>query len=151
MSIKVVDAKVVRVSTALYRALSSFAASSLKERYLWNVGVHLLDKVIFEKTGKWRLVISSMEALLEAPNSSCIKYNYNDGAVEIVDKMTGVITTKEPVEIIRTYLAPDRELPFSGPLSLEKILDKMELYYEAARNHIAECMELHEEAEAKVE
>jgi hypothetical protein len=157
LELKIVDARIIRVSTALYRTLTSFAASSLKAKYLWNVGIHLHDRgedsVVFEKTGKWRLVVSmvegKIEALLEAP-LSCVKFNYDGGVVEVMDKMAGVITIKEPLEIMRTYLIPDKELPFSGPLSLAKIVDKMEMYIMAAQSHIAECA-VHEEAEAKEE
>jgi hypothetical protein len=156
MSIKVVDAKVIRVSTALYRATRSFLESSLKDKYLWNTGIHLLDKVIFEKTGKWRLVISSaenkMEALLEAPNSSCIKY-YDSSVVEVIDAVSFLrIDAREaPLELERTFLAPDKDMPFAGPIRVADIVAKMELYLMAAKNHLDECALVHEEAEAKEE
>jgi hypothetical protein len=159
LELKIVDARIITVSSTLYRTLRSFAESSVKAKYLWNTGIHLrgaIDSVVFEKTGKWRLVVSmvegKIEAWLEAPNLSCVKFNYD--AVEIVDK-AGIITIKEPLEVMRSYLVPDKELPFASPLSLAKILDKMEMYIMAAQNHIAECTLtlMHEEVreEAKAE
>ena len=155
LELKIVDAKMITVSSTLYRAVRSFAESSVKAKYLWNTGIHLrgaIDSVVFEKTGKWRLVVSKvegkMEAWLEAPYLSYIKFNYDTAEVEIVDK-AGIITIREPLEIMRSYLVPDKDLPFSGPLSLAKIVDKMELYVMAAQSHLDECAgkELHEETE----
>jgi hypothetical protein len=174
---KVVDANVVRVSTSLYRAAESFAYSSLKTAYPWNIGVHLCrrargklgewsweDTVIFEKPGKWTLwyverveqnppseaARSENYVVLETPNlRSHIKY---DGArVEVADPAAtfAIDAYKDPIELERTFIAPDRDLPFAEPLSLARLVEKMALYFEAAAQHIKECAR--KEVEAAVE
>jgi hypothetical protein len=170
---KVVDANVVKVSTSLYRAVESFAYSSLKTAYLWNIGIHLHrkfgewsweDTVIFKKSGKWTLwYVSRVEqnppseaaksenyVVLETPNlRSHIKY---DGVrVEVVDPLT-TFTIEDPIELERAFIAPDRDLPFAEPLSLAEVVEKMALYFEIAQRHIDECARRPtEEARAETE
>jgi hypothetical protein len=158
---KVVDANVVTISAPLYRALKSFVYSSLKATYVWNTGVHLHrkfgewsweDVVAFRKTGKWTLryverveqnppsepAKSEQYMVLETPRAFI---KYNGVCVNVVDPVATITIDafKNPVELERTFLAPDKDLPFSGPLSLVEVIEKMELYFEAARRHVEEC------------
>jgi hypothetical protein len=157
---KVVDASIVKVSAPLYRALKSFLYSSLKTKYAWNTGVHIYkklgewsweDTVTFRKTGKWTLrYVESVEQnppsesrseqyiVLETPRA-LIKYN--GVCVSVVDPVATIAIDafKNPTELERTFLAPDKDLPFSEPISLAEVIEKMELYFEAARRHVEEC------------
>jgi hypothetical protein len=174
---KVVDANTVKVSAQLYRVVKSFLNSSLKTIYLWNTGVHQYrrfgewsweDVVTFRKAGKWTLkYIDKVEqnppseaksenyVVLETPNlRSHIKF---DGVrVEVVDPVVAftIDAHKNPVELERTLLVPDRDLPFAEPLSLAEVVEKMALYFETAQRHIEECArkgEAEASAEAAVE
>jgi len=159
--VRVIDAKIVKVSPKLYRTLLSFVNSSLKAEYIWNTGVHLWEResphelheqVIFEKPHKWILrVVYYTErtpegdrgvqyALLETPDASpCIK---SDGVrVEVMDKEASftIDCYKEPVELQRTFILPSRPLPFAGPLPLARVIDRIAVYSEAAAGHIETC------------
>jgi hypothetical protein len=139
--------------------LQSFVSSSKRTKYVWNVGVHLYkergefsweDRVIFKKPSKW--IVEVVQYVYQKPpeekksetyvaletGRGYVKY---DGVrVEVADPVnTFVIDAyRDPVELERTYLVPERELPFAEPLSLAEIVDKLAEHYEAAQRHIEE-------------
>jgi hypothetical protein len=166
----VVDARVEKVSTRLYRALQSFLDSSEKTKYVWNVGVHLYkergefsweDRVIFKKPGKWIVEVvqyvyqrppeekkGEAYAALVVPRAH-VKF---DGVrVEVADPICtfSIDAYKDPLELERTYLVPERDLPFAEPLSLAEVVDKLTEYFEAAQRHIEEEVRAEAKSEAK--
>jgi hypothetical protein len=173
----VVDARIEKVTTRLYRALQSFAYSSMRTRYVWNVGIHLFkergefsweDRVIFKKPGKW--VVEVVQCVFQRPpeDAKCETYvalttgrgyiKYDGVRVEVADPVASfqINAYENPVELERTYLVPERDLPFAEPLSLAEIVYKLAEYYDAAQRHIdeevrAESARELEKAEAKSE
>jgi hypothetical protein len=155
----VIDARIEKVSTRLYRALQSFAYSSERTKYVWNVGVHLHEegefsweeRVIFKKPGKW--IVEVVQYVYQRPPEEPAKsetyvaletgrgyVKYDGVRVEVAGPICtfSIDAYKDPLELERTYLVPERELPFAEPLSLAEIVDKLAKYYEAAQRHIRE-------------
>jgi hypothetical protein len=142
---RVVDATPLKVSRELYNTIRSFVESSTKDTYPHNTGVHHGDVVIFEKKGKWRLIVKVNEVELRrgilytrlVMGAGRYKLEVSDygGTVAIE------FSSDNPSEIKSVVVVPSEPVPYSIPIPAEHLADKMMIYHFSVVEHISssEC------------
>jgi len=123
---RIVEARIHSVPRTVYRVFRSFVESSPKEIYYWNTGVLVGNEVVFEKRGKWKLVISLKEksvALEKRQRTALIIRRENgqwrmsiEGIPEVFPVETNVLYTN--------YIVSD--VPFARPIAFSEIIEKIE-------------------------
>jgi len=126
-----VQAKFIEVPKYVYNTIRSFIESSSKSGYPWNTGVMLNGKIIFQKYGKWKLVVHLK------PEQSCIVTLFS-GTIPILclalDESKprlklNIYTETIQFESIGTYYVISRErVPFEVPIPLTEVLEKLKEY-----------------------
>jgi hypothetical protein len=127
----VVKPKSIIVDKQTYNTIRSFVESSVKPVYAFNVGICIDSGAVFEKRGKWRLVITPRKVVLHNKrvsihvysNSSCIEFDFGEQKLCVRED-----------ELKEYGIVPDTEIPYAKPISLHDFVEKLLLYYEAAQD-----------------
>jgi len=128
-----VKPKALIVDKQTYNTIRSFVESSTKPIYTFNVGICeflSVNGAVFEKRGKWRLVITPRKAVLH--NNRVSIHVYFDSSIEI-DFGDQKLTVRED-ELKEYGIVPDTKIPYMKPISLHDFVEKLMLYYEAAQD-----------------
>jgi len=127
---KVVEARVHNVPRAIYRTIRSFVESSPKVVYHWNIGVLVEKEVIFEKCGKWRLIVDLKEKsiVLEKQQRAALILRKENGqwrmSIEGVPEVFPV-----EINVLRAnYIVSD--VPFARLIAFNEIFSKIEEFVE---------------------
>jgi len=126
---KIIKPNFIKIPARAWRAIRSFLDSSLKDSYSWNVGVDIDGTAVFTKHGKWEL------------------HTYKDSGIPVRELFTVDLVSLVKVRGTRVivgldlltadlsdpnfhvhYLVPDGDVPFSYPIPLKDLVDKMLLY-----------------------
>jgi len=133
------ELKILEVRKKTYNIIRSFVESSSKLEYEWNTGIKINNKVVFTKTGKWRLIIdlehnvviledyNTRDTVLElnAVTRKLTIYNLIDKPLEEFDLLE-LLNTEKKHEIA----VINRDVMFARPILLSEILDKLFEYVE---------------------
>jgi hypothetical protein len=142
--VEVKDATIINVSKSLYRTVDSFIGSSLKDKYPWNTGVHLKDLIEFVKEERWELVLSLENKIVKRV---VLRNYYTPVSIVVSDRVwindTEVDREFDHSEIYSVYVY-NSDIPFSCPLSLKTVVQKMQVYIDAANKHLRNEQQLEE-------
>jgi hypothetical protein len=154
---QVVEAKDIKVSKRMYNMLRSFLESSMKKDYIWNVGVYRKEEgreateeaVTFDKDGKWTLVVKRViKRSTELPTLSSSEQSVTlclhvAPYIKVLSDVVKIFDEEElevpldAVELKRTFFV-NPLVPFSYPIRLADVIDKMEVYRSAAEDFMVE-------------
>jgi hypothetical protein len=126
----VVVPETIYVSKETYNTIRSFVESSLRTKYSFNVGVCKNNIAIFEKKGKWRLIIAPKKVVL-CYNRTSVRINFNT-CIEI--DLDGYISCMHESELKKYNIMPDVSVPYAKPISLYDLISKVLVYYEAGQD-----------------
>jgi hypothetical protein len=140
--------------------LRSFLESSMKKDYTWNVGVYRKEEreeekqkvtkeiVTFDKDEKWTLTIErvikrSTELPLSSSEQSVTLSLHIAPYIKLMTDVVKIFDNEElevpldAVELKRTFFV-NPDVPFSYPIRLADIVDKMEIYRSTAEDFMVE-------------
>ena len=129
---RVIEARVHSVPSAVYRTIRSFVESSPKEIYYWNTGVATGNEVVFEKCGKWRLIVDLKEKsiVLEQRQRAAFILRREGEQWKITIEGIPEIFPVE-INVLRTNLIIS-DVPFARAIAFSEIFSKVEEFVEIA-------------------
>lgn len=144
-----VSVRFVQVSSMTFRAVQSFMTSSLSKGAPWNVGVREGGSIVFRKAGKWVLRVDMDYAggskapvcpvRLEFPAVPTdprrlpggVRLCFHEhGAFLLLDRFRVNVggSLYNDLELVRTYIVPEVELPNVTPISVADLLYRIGYY-----------------------
>jgi len=127
---KVVKPSLLKIPARAWRAVRSFIDSSLKDSYPWNIGVDLDGVAVFTKANRWVLRTwrdnsGIPHRSLELPDGTVVVSVDGDCIVSVINCCP--VSLSKP-EFHTYFLVPSEDVPFSYPIAVKDVVDKMLQY-----------------------
>lgn len=137
--------KYIKISTLTYRTIHSFIASSLDKKAPWNIPIKTPDYTLYTKTGKWVLrvhnritkeqctvTLSPSAVIAKKPYLNELKICTEDKGIYMYIENHKIQINERlynDIELQRTFIIPDAELPKIIIISIADLLFKINYYF----------------------
>jgi len=139
--IQVIKPEVLRVEKETYNIIRSFVESSTKAQYSWNVGILRGNVAIFEKPGKWELVVEIIPNRPEKRAMLTARHTFIKVDIEPGFKIIGLeheLWVRDINDAKKFDIIPSEDVPYARPISLAELLNKIMMYVDAVVNAYAD-------------
>ncbi len=128
------EIEVIELPPKAYNVIRSFVESSEKEEYEWNKGIKLGKEIIFEKRGKWRLVVReyTLDEIRSLPSNTTVCVIDLENVLRVsIDKELSIRVTIDKYEFtLDNKVAFTGNVLFARPILLSEIMRKISEYVE---------------------
>jgi len=135
---EVKQTKTLKVPKHIYNTIRSFVESSSRKEYVWNTGYDIGDRVVFEKPGKWLLIVKKEVEVREGETATVAVLKMNGKSLDVVAEYVidfehpFVGTVKINGETIDNFdqIVPEEEgVPFVRPVFGYEVKEMFEQFF----------------------
>ena len=132
---RIVKPKSLKVDKKTYNVIRSFVESSTKTQYPWNIGILRNNIAVFEKAGKWTLIVEMIQNRPEKRATLTARNVFIEIDIEPGFKIIGLteheLWIRDTNDAKKFDIVPAEDVLYARPISLTELLNKIMIYVDA--------------------